>query len=121
MNKLHQLRGLASGCSTHVQNGHSGPKIHNKRRNHADNLLTTDVSDIGLGNEEFLEVGEGSETANDLLRGGHGPSKLVGVPRDRARRLHEFVLILDRGDFGNIKVLETLLDSKRVSILKCDN
>jgi hypothetical protein len=116
VDKLHQLARLASRCSAHVQAGHTGTEIHEKGRNHADNFLTTDVSNLSLGHEELLERGEGSKSANDLLGGGHPPSKLVGVPRNWARRVNKFVLIFDRGDLGNVKVPETLLDSKRVAV-----
>jgi hypothetical protein len=120
--QFHQLGGLAAGSGTHIQNSHTGTSIDQKRGNHANNLLATDVSDLGLGDEELLERGEGGESSNDLLRGGHGPGKLVRVPLNGARGLDEFTLILDGGDLGNVEILETFLDSKRVSIIQqCDD
>jgi hypothetical protein len=93
--QLHKLCRLATRCGAHIQHSHSRSSIDEERRDHADNFLTTDVSDIGLGDEELLERGERRESPNDVLRSGHGPGELIGVPRDRGGRLNELILILD--------------------------
>jgi hypothetical protein len=114
--QLHKLRRLAARCGAHVQHGHSRSSIDEERRYHADNFLTTDVSDIGLGDKELLERGERRESSNDVLGSGHGPGELIRVPRDWGRRLNELVLILNGGDLGNVVVNETLLNSQCVSV-----
>jgi hypothetical protein len=114
--ELHKLRRLATRSSTHIENGHARSGIDEERRDHADNFLATDVSNVGLGDEEFLEGSERCKSSDNVLGGCHSPSKLIGVPRNWAWWLDELVFILDRCDFGDVVVLQTLLHSQRVSI-----
>lgn len=114
--QLHKLRGLATRGGTHIKDGHARSSVDEERRDHANDLLATDVSNVCLGDEELLERREGCKSSNDVLGSGHGPCELIGVPRDWARWLDELVLVFDGGDFGDMMVLEALLDSESMSV-----
>lgn len=113
---LKELSGLAAGGGAHVEDGHAGTKVHEKGRDHGDDLLAGDVADAGLGNQELLEGREGRELADDVLGGGHPPGELVGVPGHSLRGLDNGAIVGDLGNLGNVTGLEEVLDSDSVSV-----
>ncbi|GKT59283.1 hypothetical protein ColTof4_12426 [Colletotrichum tofieldiae] len=116
---LEKLAGLAAWRSAHVQHRHAGADVHEERGDHADNFLPADVTHGRLGNEELLESGEGGVFADDVLRGGHPPSKLVGVPGQRLGRLHGASIgVFNLFDLGHVSALQKLLHGQGVAAEK---
>lgn len=116
VNHLQQLRGLATRRSAHVKDSHARAQIHEHRWDHTDNLLSADVSNASLGDEELLEGGEGWEFSDDVLGRGHPPGKLIGVPWHSQGWLDgATILMLNLDDFGDISGLEKSLDSERMA------
>lgn len=113
---LKELSGLGAGSGAHVENGHTGAEIHEEGRNHGDDLLTGDVADAGLGNQELLEGGEGRELADDVLGRGHPPGEAVGVPGHSLGRVDNGAIVGDSGDLGDVAGLEEVLDGEGVSV-----
>jgi hypothetical protein len=113
---LEQLRRLASRSSAHVKDGHTRAEVHQHGGDHTDNLLSANISNARLGDQELLECGEGRELANDVLGGSHPPSQVVGVPGHGLRRLDgSAILVLDLDDLGDVSGLEKALDSEGVA------
>lgn len=115
---LKKLSRLAPWRGAHVKDGHAGLVVDEQRGDHADDLLPADVSDARLGDEELLEGCERREFANNILRRGHPPGKLIGVPANGLRGLDRTIIeVFDGGDLGNVSDLKEALDGQGVTIV----
>lgn len=58
-----------------------------------------------------MEFGKGRVSADDVLRGGHPPGEVVGVPRDwHGRGDGVAIVVVHLGDLGDVALLEEALN-----------
>lgn len=92
--------------------------IEKKRRDHRNSLLTRDVSNLGLGDQELMELcilGRllQKRTGNIVV-----PSQIVGVPGQGTWGICDGAVNGDVAQVGNECVLDGVTDLDRVAIKK---
>jgi hypothetical protein len=90
--------------------------IKKKRGDHRNSLLTRDVSNLGLGDQELVEFG----ILGRFLQQGTGdivvPSKIIRVPSQRARGVCNGAVDGDVAQVRNECVLDRVTDLNCVAI-----
>lgn len=93
--------------------------IQKKRRDHTDGLLTADVANLGLGDQELMELCVFGALLQQGTRNIKVPSQFIRVPCQGARRVSNHTVHRDIAQMGYKGVLNGVADLNSVTV-GCD-
>lgn len=132
VNHLDDLRGLGSWCSAHVHDPVAGLDVEEQWWDHTDGLLSRDVANLSLGDQELMELCVLLALLQQCTGHVVVPSQVIGVPGQRTRRssnnaVHRYVAqvgdkrILDRvANLDSVAVVESERELAQNSRYQCD-
>lgn len=98
-----------------------GLNVEEQWGDHGNCLLSTEVTDLGLSNQESLKVLERLRFSHNTLGSVDLPCESTGVPSQLSRRVVFFAFKLDILHVGNKSVLDDVVDSLSMGSGACNS